>query len=82
MNNEVNTWADGVGRWYAEVPDTRLGLDRAIRAIALELFDRAPRGTTFEEMREYVEQNIVSVPSDKPGRVRFAEYAFEGNDND
>lgn len=77
MNDNVATWADGFGRWHAEVSDTPLGLNRAIRSIAMELFDRAPRGVTFLEMREYVEQNIVSLPSDRPGRVHFAEYAIE-----
>lgn len=76
MTNNVKTWADGHGRWHAEVPDTPMGLSRAVRSIALELFDRAPRGTTFREMREYVEQNVVSIPSDTPGRVHFAEYAM------
>ena len=77
MDNNVKTWADGYGRWHAEVPDTRLGVDRATRMIAMELFDRAPRGTTFIQIREYVEQNIVSIPSDTPGRVHFAEYAID-----
>lgn len=77
MDNNVKTWADGYGRWHADVPDTRLGLSRAVRSIAMELFDRAPRGTTFVQMREYVEQNIVSLPNDTPGRVHFAEYAID-----
>ena len=76
MNNDVKTWADGYGRWHADVPDTRLGLSRATRSIALELFERAPHGTTFIETRKYVEENIVSIPSDTPGRVHFAEYAI------
>lgn len=77
MDNNVKTWADGFGRWHAEVPDTPMGLSRAVRSIALELFDRAPRGTTFLQMREYVERNIVSAPSETPGRVHFIEYGIE-----
>lgn len=77
MNDNVKTWADGFGRWHAEVPDTRMGLSRAVRSIAMELFDRAPRTATFIQIREYVEQNIVNIPSDKPGRVHFAEYAID-----
>lgn len=77
MNNNVTTWADGHGRWHAEVPDTRMALSRAVRMIAMELFDRAPRTATFVQIKECVEQNIVSIPCDKPGRVLFAEYAIE-----
>lgn len=77
IDNNVKTWADGFGRWHAEVPDTPMGLSRAVRMIVMELFDRAPRTATFIQIREYVEQNIVSIPSDKPGRVHFAEYAID-----
>lgn len=77
MTNDVKTWTDGHGRWHAEVPDTRMALSRAVHRIALELRDRSPHGTTFEQMREYVEQNIISLPSETPGRVHFAEYAID-----
>lgn len=77
MNNNVKTWVDGFGRWHAEVPDTRMGLSRAVRSIAREVFDRAPRGTMFSEILEYVEMNIISVPCKQPGRVHFAEYEIE-----
>lgn len=77
MINEVKTWADSHGRWHADVPDTRMGLGRAVRSIAMELFDRASQGTKFVTLLEYVEQNIVSIPSEPPGRVHFAEYAID-----
>lgn len=77
MNNDVKTWADGHGRWHADVPDTRLGLSRAVRIIALELFDRSPQGSSFLEMQKYVEENIVSLPCETSGRVHFAEYAID-----
>lgn len=73
----VHTYADGYGRWHAIVPDTPMGLSRAVRSIAAELFDRAPKGTTFLDLRAYVEQNIASLPSDKPGTVHFIEYSID-----
>lgn len=77
MDNIVKTWADGYGRWHAEAETSRMGMIWAVNAIARELFDRAPRGTTFQDAREYVGRNIVRIPSDQPGRVHFAEYAIE-----
>jgi len=75
MNTEIKTWADGYGRWHAEAPDTRLGLARAIDAITTELSAREP--WYFSDNRTFVEENIISLPCDTPGRVHFAEYAIE-----
>lgn len=77
MDNDVKTWADGFGRWHAEVSDTRLGLSRAVRSIAAEIHNREPDGSTLDQWVAYVERNIVSLPSETPGRVHFAEYEFE-----
>lgn len=73
----VKTWADGFGRWHAEVTDTRRGLSRAVRMIASEIHNRESDGSTLSQWVEYVEQNIVSIPSDKPGLAHFAEYAID-----
>lgn len=75
MDNNVTTWADGFGRWHADVPDTPRGYTKAANAIAHELASRSP--WNYSEALAYVETNIVSIPSDKPGRVHFAEYAID-----
>jgi len=71
MSN-VKTWADGYGRWHAEVDDTPLGYTRARNAIAHELSSRSP--WNFSEALRYVEGEIISLPSETPGRIHFAEY--------
>lgn len=76
MNTNVKTWADGFGRWHAEAETSRMGMMWAVNAIARELFERSPKVMTLQATREYVARNIVRIPSDKPGRVHFAEYAI------
>lgn len=71
MSN-VTTWADGYGRWHAEVDDTPRGLSDALNAIAFQLAIRSP--WNFSEALAYVEENSVSIPSETPGRIHFAEY--------
>lgn len=73
MSN-VKTWADGYGRWHAEVNDTPRGLTNAVNVIAHELASRSP--WNFSEAAAYVDQNIISEPSETPGRVHFIEYAL------
>lgn len=77
MDNNVKTWADGFGRWHAEVPDTPRGPSKAVTAIACEIWDRNRDFTTIDECVAYVSQNIISIPSETPGRVHFAEYAID-----
>ena len=74
----MNIYADGFGRWHVILPDTRLALRWAVRAIAEELFCRSNGEQTKEELALYVERNIVSIPDGvEPGFVHFAEYALE-----
>lgn len=77
MNNDVKTWADGYGRWHADVPDTPRGLYKAVNAIATEIHNRESDGSTLEEWVDYLNKNIVSIPGGTPGRVHFAEYAID-----
>jgi len=55
-------YADGYGRWHVLTRDTPRGLTRAIDRMAAELLERAPYWHPCEEMRNYVETNIVSLP--------------------
>lgn len=71
MSN-VKTWADGYGRWHAEVDNTPRGLTNAVNAIAHEISSRSP--WDFSGAAAYVEENIISLPSETPGRIHFAEY--------
>lgn len=73
MSN-VTTWADGYGRWHAEVDDTPRGLTNAVNAIADEIQNREPSHTYISDTRKYVSRNIISLPSEKAGRIHFAEY--------
>lgn len=78
MSNEVKTWADGHGRWHAEVPATLWSAaTRAANLIALEIWERSNKSEQpFFEVRHYVEEYMVSIPSEEPGRVHFAEYSI------
>lgn len=73
MSN-VTIWADGYGRWHAEVDDTPRGLTMATYEIAQALHERADKDAYFSKSLTYVEENIVSLPSETPGRIHFAEY--------
>lgn len=73
MSN-VTTWADGYGRWHAELPDSHTIVRDAQYAIADELFERAHAGTSYGELFAYVSENMVELPSETPGRIHFAEY--------
>jgi hypothetical protein len=75
MIDNVTTWADGFGRWHAEVSDTPQGFNIARREISREIMQRENIGMVA--VRNYLNLNMVSIPSDKPGRVHFAEYAID-----
>lgn len=75
MSNEVKTWADGHGRWHAEVPGNESPV-MAAHAIAEEIYDRSNQRMSFEEVIAYVGEHLVSLPSEEPGRVHFAEYSI------
>ena len=75
MNNDVKTWADGFGRWHADVPDTPQGFNIARRELSREIMQRENIGMVA--VRNYLNANMVGIPSETPGRVHFAEYAIE-----
>ena len=73
--DEPTVYADGYGRWHAIVKDTRLGLTRAVEAIASEL---AERGNGDTDYLEYVNRNICTHNvQDKPGFIHFVEYHLD-----
>ena len=74
---KASTWADGHGRWHAVVADTPRGLINAVNAIAHELHTRTSDESTLSEWVGYVNKGIISLPSETPGRIHFAEYALE-----
>lgn len=74
----ISTWADGYGRWHVVVDDTPRGLTVAVNAIADELAAR--QNFSVRVAREYVNQNIVSIPDsahEYGGSIHFAEYRID-----
>lgn len=76
-NNETRVWADGHGRWHAEVPDTPEARETAITLITRELTARYGDPATSGFLPAYVAENITPEPCETPGRVHFAEYAID-----
>lgn len=74
----MNVYADGFGRWHVILPDTRLALKWAVKAIAQEIHER-DGVLTIEEVTKYVNQNIVTWDQEgtEPGFIHFAEYGPE-----
>lgn len=76
MSNEVKTWADGHGRWHAEVPEGAWSASRASNLIALEIWERGNKSERpFKSVRNYVDEHITEV-SNRDGRVVYAEYSI------
>ena len=73
MSAYVTVWADGFARWHAETADSPRALTRCIEAIATELHERAPRGTMYSDILEYVNLNIVSGTPSAPGLIHMIE---------
>lgn len=76
----VTTYTDGYGRWHSIAPAGPDSYQLAANAIAGELLERAPRGTTFATMVDYVREELTASQDDcKQGFIHYVEYLIEGN---
>ena len=65
------TYADGYGRWHVITDDSPRALALAVNAIVDALAMR--ENTTRADLFEYVNRNIISVPTDEMGTLHFTE---------